>query len=56
MNAHDKSTIRNSASTIQAGSATTSSSYYILDESGCIGVDWDESGCNNNNNNNNLYI
>ena len=35
-NAHNVSTIRYGASTIQAGSATTSSSYCIRDESGWI--------------------
>ena len=38
-NAHSASTIRYGASTIQAGSATTSSSYCIRDESGWIGMD-----------------
>ena len=37
-NAHDASKIRYGASTAQAGSATTSSSCCILDESGWIGV------------------
>ena len=39
MNAHDASKIRYSASTAQAGSATTTYSCCILDESAWIGVD-----------------
>ena len=37
-NAHDASTIPYGASMIQAGRATTSSSYCICDESGWIGM------------------
>ena len=44
-NAQDASAIRYGASTIQAGNATTSSLYCIRDESGRIGMEWDESGC-----------
>ena len=39
-NVHDATTIRYCASTIQAGSDTTSSSYCFRDESGSIGMNW----------------